>query len=756
MLLFLAVLPGTYLNSWASDQSKFEIPEYVSNSACAACHIQEFNSWSDSDHAWAMRPADDRSVLGDFSGTTFSYFGDTSRFFKRDGRYLVTTAGPDGEPHDYEIKYTFGIDPLQQYLIEFPGGRLQSLSIAWDTRPETEGGQRWFHLYPDQEIQPGDPLHWTGPYQNWNGMCAECHSTNLVKAYDATHQRYQTHWSEVNVSCQACHGPGSAHLEWARQKEQGIEVGRLTNGLLSVPLSTTESTGIEGCARCHARRRQVTAENRIDRPFLDNYLPATLRPGLYFADGQIQDEVYVYGSFLQSRMHQAGVVCADCHDPHSAQLKASGNAVCTQCHQSTGNPRFAGLRNKTYDGSDHHFHPAGSAGAQCVNCHMPARTYMLVDPRRDHSFRIPRPDLSAKLNSPNACNQCHTNQSASWAASTIAQWYGPDRRREQHYGEVFALARSGDARAIPKLIALLSDLSQPAIVRATAVAFLTPGDLPQFQAILDAAYDQDPLIQASAIPALNSLPPRQKAKAAGPLLEASSLAVRTEAARVLGSVSPELLSAPQRLRLKETLNVYRATQLATSDVIPGAHLNLAVLAAGRGQPQQSEQHYLNAIALDPYFLPARINLGNLYNALRRNREAVQVFRDGIVLSPDEGELHYSLGLILAEEKQLEAAVISLARASELLPDRTRVHYNHALALQHLDRPADAESALTRAYQTNPEDPEVLQALVILYAQQRKWDEAIVYARQIVKLFPNASGANQTLDQLLKLRDRDNQ
>jgi len=724
---------------------------FVANQTCEGCHPAQYQAWSQSHHAQAMQEATAASVKGDFDNSQFEHFGVESRFFKKDGEFVVNTEGPDGKLRDYVVKYTFGIDPLQQYLIEFPGGRLQSLTIAWDTRSEDEGGQRWFHLYPDEKIAPDDPLHWTGPYQNWNGMCAECHSTNLHKGYDPTSRTYETSWSELNVSCQSCHGPGSAHIAWAEENQEEREYQQDETGLSIRFQSMDAHAEVDVCARCHARRRQVSAEDRFGEPLLDNFSPATLRPELYHVDGQILDEVYVYGSFLQSKMYQAGVRCSDCHDPHTAKLKETGNAVCTQCHQPAGNKRFSGLRATLYDSPKHHFHQRDSAGAQCVNCHMTDRKYMVVDPRRDHSFRIPRPDLSLKLNTPNACNQCHAGQTTTWAAGKIAAWYGSGRRQQQHYGEIFAKALAGDAGAVPGLVGLVSDPQQAAIVRATAVELLQPSNVQLFQTILDAAYDENPIIRAAAIPALMPLPPQQKMQALAPLLNDPTRAVRTEVARVLAGVPAQQFSDEQRAALDKALAEYRTAQLAASDVMPGAHLNLAVLASNRGQPQQAERHYREAIELDAGFLAARVNLANLYNATQRNQEAEQVLREAIALAPAEGELYYSLGLLLAEEQRLNESEKALGQAAELMPQRARVQYNHALALQHLGRLDEAEGALQRAYGVASNDPDIIQALLIFHAQQKHWDEAIVYAKRLTQLYPNAAGPRQTLEQLEAMR-----
>ncbi len=201
----------------SSIAASYRAAGYVGGDACTSCHDKQHGAWKGSDHDLAMQVADDKSVLGNFDNAKITYAGTTSTFSRRDGKFYVNTDGPDGKLADYEIKYTFGVHPLQQYLIEFPGGRKQALGIAWDSRPKTQGGQRWFHLYPGQNIKAGDPLHWTGVQQNWNFQCAECHSTDLRKNFDAKAGTFDTRWSQINVSCEACHGPGSNHVAWAKQ-----------------------------------------------------------------------------------------------------------------------------------------------------------------------------------------------------------------------------------------------------------------------------------------------------------------------------------------------------------------------------------------------------------------------------------------------------------------------------------------------------------------------------------------------------------
>ena len=203
--------------------------EFTGSKSCFACHAEQQQTWQGSHHDLAMQHATEETMLGDFNNSEFTANGVISRFFRKDGKFWVNTDAEDGSMQNFEIKYTFGVIPLQQYLVEFPDGRVQTLGIAWDTRSESDGGQRWFHLYPELSVNAGDELHWTGPQQNWNYMCADCHSTNLVKGYNNESNTFKTTWSDINVGCESCHGPGKNHLTWATKtddlKQQDTSMG---------------------------------------------------------------------------------------------------------------------------------------------------------------------------------------------------------------------------------------------------------------------------------------------------------------------------------------------------------------------------------------------------------------------------------------------------------------------------------------------------------------------------------------------------
>ena len=630
-------------------------PTFVGREVCRPCHEAADTSWRGSDHDLAMDVATEETVRGDFDGVVFTSKGITSTFFKRNGRLFVNTEGPDGQLADFEITHTFGHEPLQQYLVPFPGGRLQCLSIAWDS----QRGE-WFDLYPNQEIPADDWLHWSRAAQTWNAMCAECHSTNLRKNFDAESKTYDTTWSEIDVSCEACHGPGSDHVAWAGiQPMARPEIGNYGLVVRTGDISAREQ--VELCAPCHVRRTELGDWNHSTSALLDSHLPTLLDEALYHADGQILDEVYVWGSFTQSKMYANDVRCTDCHDAHSMKLKFEGNELCLQCH-----------RLEAYDTAEHHFHKKihqgkPSDGALCVKCHMPEQPYMVIDWRADHSLRVPRPDLSQTLGTPNACSQggCHDDKPLSWSVDAFTRWYG--QAKKPHYGPTLAAGREGRPEARDELVRMAGNELYPAIVRATALSLLGryPGE-ESTRAFAVALADPEPLLRHTAVNNIVAASPEELVELVAPLLFDPMRAVRMQAAVQLADAPDRLLKPYQREALTETLAEYRKAMEYSLDFAFAGH-NLGNLAARLGDVAEAERYYRTAVSIDDLFYPAKANLAVLLNARGENDEAEVLLRSILDAYPEQYEVAYSLGLLLAEMGRYVEAESYLARAAAGMP-----------------------------------------------------------------------------------------
>jgi Flp pilus assembly protein TadD len=715
-----------------------QVATYVGRQSCIECHQQESAEWAGSDHDLAMDLATKEFVLGDFDDAEFTYQGVTSRMFRKDGKYFIHTEGPTGELEDFEIKYTFGVRPLQQYMVEFDDGRVQVLRVSWDTEK-----RRWFYVPPpdviNEKIEPGDPLHWTGTAQNWNHTCADCHSTNVHKNFDLKSNTYHTTFSEIDVSCEACHGPGSLHVELANSKSPFWD-RNYGYGLAQLKGKDTRPQ-IETCAKCHSRRNMVHADFTPGSQLLDFYEPELLHEGIYHADGQILDEVYVHGSFQQSKMFHKGVRCTDCHNPHSLKMKFEGNKLCTQCHEPG-----------KYDGPAHHHHPVESKGASCVECHMPTQTYMVVDPRRDHSLRVPRPDLTLSMGVPNACNTCHTkpDENAKWAADQVVEWYGEKRPDDPHYGPALAAGRAGTPYGEEVLRKLLRPQAVPDIVKATAVALLGQYETEEARlAVAKMLRHANPLVRVAAVrvasgqslpeilaslgelpqeqntrqavlQSLQEKPTRQLVELLAPLLSDPVRAVRIAAARRLAGLPPRLFAADQYDALTAAIGEYREAQLLANDRA-GSHLNLGNLYQQMGDLKRAVRAFKTAIHLEPYLTGARSNLASLYEQAGEDAELIKQLR--------------------AEELAL------LARDARLLPNNAGVRHRYGLTLYLLDQLEQAETELTRACELAPDNTDFRMVLTLLYEKIERWDDALRSAELLKRLAPEDPGADQVFKRI---------
>jgi len=629
--------------SSAAKAQETPIPDYVGTQTCAECHIEEAQAWETSHHAKAWTETSPQTVLGDFGDTTFTLNGITSRFYRDGETYMIETDGPTGRITRYPVHSVVGIEPLQQYLLETEEGRLQSFDVVWDTEEE-----RWYHLYPDQELYGGDGLHWTGPYKTYNARCAECHATDFEKNYSPVTRTYSSTQSEIGVGCEACHGPGEAHVAWA----QGLDTSQspwsgLTDRGFTIDLSAGGETYIQQCASCHSRREPFEAGNPLPgTPFHDAYRLSPLRNGLYHADGQILEEVYVYGSFLQSKMYAQGVTCNDCHQPHTAALRDTGNGLCTQCHSQAGNTRFPTLTLQTYDDPAHHFHEPGTEGAQCKSCHMIERNYMVVDGRRDHSFRIPRPDLSVVSQSPNACTVCHADETASWAADRVAEWYPNSLGRGPHYGQTIAAGRNN----LPANVGDLADLSEytalPGIVRATALEMLSDIPSPDLATRLAPLLnDPDPLVRVGAVSVQAGAPETERAAWLAPLLDDEFKAVRVAAAREFLSIQTPSTSREVAENLNTAMRDWQGTLLSKTD-FPETQMVLAGIGLTTRRWEAALRAFGEAVALDPqleqaWTMQIRIHsaLGNLQAARDTADQAVEANPQSVELNLLRSELN---------------------------------------------------------------------------------------------------------------------
>ena len=687
-------------------QPKAEAPaprpaQMVDEQQCQSCHSVQAKDWQGSHHQLAMQAANPQTVLADFNRVSVKQEGESTRFFRQGDEFWVNTPGADGQPADFKVAYTFGIAPLQQYLIEVGDGKLQALGVAWDTEKN-----RWFHLYPGQGVNFKNPLHWSKPSQNANFMCIECHTTGYTRNFDAASATFNSQWNSLGVGCQACHGPASNHLLNKDLPHSGFDVD------LKDKDATVE---IETCARCHARRAPLGDGFTAGKRLMDDYLPSVLTRELYALDGKIKDEVFEHGSFAQSKMFDKGVRCSNCHNPHSTQLKAPGNGVCLQCHNTAGKAAVAGLDDKglqakNYDSPEHHRHAQGQPGSQCVDCHMPGKFYMGNDFRHDHSFSIPDPIRAKVLGTPDACLTCHQGKAGDKVTEQFKRWTAHDAPQAARYDESLWLIRGGRAGAAQALYEQLRRNNLPAIQRATLLAELA--NYPSESALKLASKEVNnsaPQVRESAVRAVSAfLPPTERVALLAPLLNDRVRAVRIIAARNLLGAAAEGLPG-----WTKAIAEYEAVQLSLAERAE-SNLNLAMLYQASGRSGEVEARLRTALMRDPDFFPARVTLAQWLETSGRQTEARVLLNDALKAHPEVALLQHSQGLALIRSGEQQQAMQALQQAVKLEPDNSQYRYVLAVALHQRGQVEKACEQLEELLKRQPAFRDARLALIQFY------------------------------------------
>lgn len=707
--------------------------DYAGSEQCRSCHRSEFSAWRQSHHTQAMSAVSDRD-LTQFDGKGHQFLDRRIAFNRQADGYTITEQIADGAEYNYPVAFTLGFYPLQQYVIDTGNGRLQLFDIAWDTRPASDGGQRWFMIDIDQESHS---LSWNSSLMNWNSRCASCHTTGFSRNYlsepDAAQaitsaatqsgitatvtQRYQSRWSELAVGCESCHGPAASHIEWAQSgatdnNEKGLthllapprqwdnsghlpqpSVKSAAQSLPAAESMTEIRAETEICFNCHARRQLLKDESN-HQPFSETANLRLLEPDLYYPDGQIKDEVFVAGSFLQSKMHTAGVTCSNCHDPHSNQLTQPGNAICTQCH----NP-------ERFDSQAHHHHE-DSAGSQCVSCHMPTRTYMGVDERHDHAFQKPDPLLSMQLATPNVCLQCHTEaDNPDWLEHRVKRLWPQLLEGGSLRAETATLLNSLWQQTPPQNWEhKLNDLIRrhPANYTRASLVYAAPQALnaKNFEQFLTS---NTALLEVAGLNAVTRQTPLSQVRQSLALLKSPALNVRISAYKALLPFQPDPAQLPAYANelLKAEAEYLEALQLNRDT--PMAMVELANYHLIKGDSERSRQLLQEALAVEPGLLVAAINLADLYRAQKDDAAGIKVLQRALQHHPDNYLLHYSIGLSYARLKLAELALSHLQSAFQLSNQQPDLALTLIVALNSFQRSQEARQLLEQMLKRYPQE-----------------------------------------------------
>jgi tetratricopeptide (TPR) repeat protein len=694
-------------------------PKFVGKDVCIDCHQTAYNNWKNSHHDQAMKIADSSTILADFNNTTFNHKGVKSTFYKKDGDFYVNTTDKNGKYQDYKIIYTFGATPLQQYIVKFPDGTYQCLITAWDSKKN-----KWFHLQPNLELAHDEWINWTGGAMRWNTACADCHSTNLEKNYDSKTETFNTTYSEIDVSCEACHGPASEHVTFYKNTNEDLIAPKLYMGK-----NEGSKDLVQKCARCHSRRGQLTKKFDYNGHFLDHYNPSLLIDPIYELDGQIKDEDYVYGSFVQSKMYHNGVKCTDCHDAHSLKLKQTGNNLCITCHVP-----------EKYNNKSHHYHQPNTEGAQCISCHMTGKLYMGNDFRRDHSFRIPRPDQSMKYGTPNACNSCHTNKSAEWASNFINSKYGD--KRPDHFSNYLLAGYEGNQDALHYLI---SQNKYPELARATALYQYTNNQLStdEVNGLRRFLKDSSIFVRNEAVRSFEKINDQSRYGDIEPLLRDSIRLVRISAVKYFNTIGADMSGNPA---FKKAEKEYLEELDMSADFASGQN-QIGLYQETKGHTDLAIKAYRKALEMDNRYNLSRMNLALLLYKQGSVNEVTNLYLKVIELEPDYSNSYYMLGLLYNETGDAQKALKYLAEACDKKPVNIRAYYNYALKLQAEGMNQKSVEIMNKALNLFPSNESLLYVKLIGEINLKQNIAAYSTCSKLIQLAPNNTNYQQIFESL---------
>ena len=754
--------------------------DYIGSDRCIQCHEGEYQQWQKSHHAKAMMLPQENNVLGDFDDKEVTFKEVITRFSSKDGHYFISTENALGQIETYQVAYTFGYHPLQQYLIDIGDGKLQAFDVAWDSRNKKEGGQRWFKLLPDENTAHDTQFHWTRQLQNWNSRCAQCHSTGLQEGYDPLKHQYKTSYAEVNVACESCHGEAKTHVNLMEQRESrvlqkdviqssesdvknfGFKDSGFKNSGFKVNLKQTRTfhftntdfiaqaqgeksnAQINACGGCHSLR-QIIGELDPAHDYHDQYVQRLLDDPLYYADGQIQEEVFVLGSFMQSKMYQAGVTCTNCHNAHTGEVKAKDNTLCTQCHKADH-----------YDNPKHHHHKEMTEAALCVSCHMPATTYMEVDDRRDHAFKMPDPVQSFLTDSPDVCLSCHKAQTSEWSANTIHQWPGQSNtkrnntKRNNNYVDKYALinakARKNDLLSLVNSVQYINNDHNATIKRATLLS--QTGNIPSrltMETLLKHLSSEHAQIRRGAVSASRAIPLQTRWKTLKKHLNDPSASVRYEVANQLAAYSS--IAQGEDKKVLDTLLQDYKQQLQRAQDMPAGQMQLSALALNQGDIEGAKNALNNALEIEPNYVPALLNLADLYRRMGNESQSKRLLERAVHVAPDFGSVQHAFGLYWVRKKQLKQALHYLEAATKTNDRSLQYFYVYAVAQESDGQINKAIETLKQANQLWPNQYNILMTLIQYLEKSGDTKQSLTYLSRLSAIAPGDPQVIQRINRL---------
>jgi tetratricopeptide (TPR) repeat protein len=718
---------------------------YSGTQSCRECHEKFYQLWSSSHHGLAMQPFTAELFQTRLAAQAKDQvIGDLDYRVEFDGKQgWMRESGPKGNKK-YPIVHALGGKNVFYFLTPMDRGRLQVLPLAYDVQRKS-----WFDTAASgirhfRDIEE-KPLAWKDPEYTFNTSCYGCHVSQFSRNYDLKTDTYKSVWREPGINCEACHGSVVEHIRVCRQAAKGKPPLDLKIDLIRPPKYSRKISG-DACAACHAKASPLTVSYQPGDDFFDHFDLGILDLPDYYPDGRDLGENYTYTQWLLSPCVKSGKMdCLHCHTS-SGRFRFTDDKkddACMPCHASI-----------VENASGHSHHPKGSAGSQCISCHMPKTEFARMR-RSDHSMLPPAPATTIAYKSPNACNVCHADKDAAWADRWVRQWRKRDYQAPVlHRASLIDAARRRDFKMLPTMLEYLKRNDHDAIFAASLIRLLRPcNDDRKWPLLIRALEDPSPLVRANAAESLGDRLDDAAVKALSAAVQDKSRLVRIRAVSAMAAIPRDVLDAMTAAAFDKAVGEFKATLDARPDYWT-SHYNMGNFYLSQHDYPQAVAFFETAIRLQPHIFHLYVNISFAYNALGLKDKAEQSLRRACELEPKSPEANFDLGLLLGDIGRIDPALDYLRRAYGLQPENPQYGYWLAFYLHQSGNTSDSVNILQRINRQKEPSIDAISLLGEIYLKQKKIGEARTLYQRALKSSQLTDEERKLLeDRIAALRNR---
>ncbi len=742
---------GTWYQAMAEDARKGPMPAhntasplsqgYAGSVSCRECHERFYQLWSTSRHGLAMQPYTAAFAKARLAPQQDDVVIGGLRYRADLAKGVVSESGPKGM-NQYKIEHALGGKNVYYFLTPFPGGRLQTLPIAYDVQ-----SRQWFDTaasgvrhFPGTER--GQQVSWRDPGYTFNTGCYNCHMSQLSTNYDLKTDVYKTTWAEPGINCETCHGPSAEHNRVFRETPKGQKPADIK--IISVKKFSPEQHNA-ACAGCHAKMSPVTATYPPGDRFYDHYDIVTLEDPDFYPDGRDLGENYTYTSWLMSPCGKAGKLnCITCHTSsgrYRFKAEEKANDACMPCHE-----------NKVKDPIAHTHHKAGSPASKCISCHMPVTSFARMN-RTDHSMLPPTPSATIAYKSPNACNLCHTDKDAAWADKYVREWHTRDYQAPVlKRAALIDEARKRDWKHLPAMLDYIAGKDRDEIFAVSLIRMVpTSGDVRIAPVLLVVMKDPSPLVRAAGADALQHVPTREAVQALVTATGDEYRLVRVRAAASLAAFPNLPLNETDKKGVEAANKEYFISLIARPDQW-SSHYNLGNYYLNRNDPKQAISSYDTALKLEPRAILAMVNESMAYARMGENKKADESLKKALKVAPDNPAANFNMGLLKAEQNDTKGAEQYLRKALKADPRMAQAAYDLCV-ITSKDRINEAVTWCRKAAELRPQEPKYAYTLAFYLNQKGDRDEAVKTLKALTEKYPGYRDAGMLLEEISKEEKR---